>query len=300
MSVDLVNGHVLLPHLPDWGQRITHRRTWQNEVGRGLNGGEHRVAMRHRPRLSLSWGLVPHDSEEQALMHARLRAAVKSGYGCVPHWGRGIQVSGTSGADLTLTDSPWAFVEAGDYVLVRGLDVTDPETWETAEVDSIAGSVITMTGSLATAWGTDAWCWPLLFGAFTCGQLNHRSDWHTPVQCSLRTLETAGMTPFEDICFPVDATGATGSCDNLNAYAPGSSPTDIANSLWMFYGDPADSTCWDGNMHIVNLPPIGGMDDVESTGTATYNDDRNVSASESSWGKDDSAFADEYFSINQI
>ena len=141
MSVQTVNGHVLLPHLPDWRTMVSFQRQWQTAVGRSLAGGEGRVAPRIRPRLRLGWSLFPVDVSDQARMHARLRAARKSGYACAPYWGRGIRISQAAGDTISLASDAWTFLEEGDALLIRRLDVTTPEAFEVVTVLAIISAV---------------------------------------------------------------------------------------------------------------------------------------------------------------
>ena len=89
MSVVLVNGHILIPHLPDWSSAVSHRRQWQTNVEAAITGAEHRRAVRTSPRITLGWHLVPFDVADQARLQARLRAARKSGYSCARRHSRG-------------------------------------------------------------------------------------------------------------------------------------------------------------------------------------------------------------------
>lgn len=232
MAVQLVSAHVLIPHIPDWGGRVSANREWRVEVGRGLSGGEHRVAMRQRPRISLSWSLVPHNADEQAQMHARLRAAVKSGYGAVPYWGRGIEVSQASGDTIVLASDAWSFMEIGAYLLVRGLDVTAPESFEVVQVASVVNlREFNIAVDLTGDWSTGAWCWPLLFGAFSCGPLDHRSNWHTPLQCSLRTLASRPYIQPE-LCEYIYLSAAAGAADKFDCYPLGTVSSLYAGNGW--------------------------------------------------------------------
>ena len=47
MSVELVNGYVLLPHAPDWNVKPQFRREWRTSIADGVTGAEDRLSFRH-------------------------------------------------------------------------------------------------------------------------------------------------------------------------------------------------------------------------------------------------------------
>lgn len=218
MSVDLVNGHVLIPHLPDWSSAVSHRRQWQTNVEAAITGAEHRRAVRTRPRITLGWHLIPFDVADQARLQARLRAARKSGYACAPYWGRGLAILSAASEVLTLAADAWPFLEVDDYLLIRRLDVADPESWEAVQFAESDGADLTLSAAPDGDWSSGAYIWPLLFGAISTDDLRHRSDWHAGVRCELRTLATRELNPWDySACAIVDLTAA----DTFDCYGVG-------------------------------------------------------------------------------
>ncbi|MCP5525015.1 MAG: hypothetical protein H7A46_26120 [Verrucomicrobiales bacterium] len=243
MSVQTVNGHVLLPHLPDWASPVAWQRAWQCQVGRSVGGSEGRLSVRERPRVTLRWELIPVNVTEQSLMHARLRAARKSGYACAPYWGRGLKIIAVAGAVLTLASTAWPFLQGDDWLLIRRLDVAAPEAWELCQVVTAAEADITLTVGPTYDWSVDAFVWPLLFGRFNCGDLSHRTDWHARVQCELRQLVTRPYAPLPPGPDPsLCAVDGVDAGDSFECYPVGyAGPFEGGNGwdgAWSFLPEP--------------------------------------------------------------
>ncbi len=49
MSVELVNGFVLLPHAPDWNVKPQFRREWRSSIADAVTGKEDRLSFRPLP-----------------------------------------------------------------------------------------------------------------------------------------------------------------------------------------------------------------------------------------------------------
>ncbi|MBE7502728.1 MAG: hypothetical protein HS113_21080 [Verrucomicrobiales bacterium] len=217
MAVTEVNGHVLLPHLPDWSRPVQWSRLWQTDVQRVLTGAEERRGLRPKPRESLSWKLIPFDVTEQTPLLARLRAAAKSGLACAPYWGRGRRVVSAAGTELVLDaeDEAWPWFQAEDYLLLRSTAAEAVEAFELAQVESVNGVTFTLTAALVGTWGEGTWAWPLVFGRLTFSDITHRTDWHAGVTVTLSELVVRPDPPsWVDICF-LDPWGGCESWGNM-------------------------------------------------------------------------------------
>ena len=96
MSVELVNGHVLIPHAHNWRQTLAWSRRGKTSRVTGITGLEQRTALRPRPLISLTLLPAVMDANEQARLEDSVRAARKSGQAALPYWGRGQVLSGTA------------------------------------------------------------------------------------------------------------------------------------------------------------------------------------------------------------
>lgn len=164
-----VNGVVLLPHAPDWSQTPKVQRRWQSAIASAVSGVEERSTLRQTPIRSLAYGVTPFDAQERGLLDDRIRAALLEGAAAVPWWGRGLALaSPASGSTVILADSvPTGWVpQAGSHIAFVG-DWATPggAAWEVAEVESVAGRVLTLAAALTGTWTRS--CWELLAGKLT-------------------------------------------------------------------------------------------------------------------------------------
>lgn len=214
--VTQLDNHVLLPHQPNWHSPVVVQRQWQTAVDRSVAGGEERLGMRPRPRLQLTFSLLPFGIAEQARLLARLRAAVKCGYAAVPHWGRGIAVVSASGRTITLASDAWRYSGEDDWILIRVPDFATPEAYETAKLTAVSGSTLSLYANLTGTYGPGAVVWPLVFGHLVCSGLDHNSNWHAGVQVTLREFRPKQPPPtWDDVCF----INPWGGCESWNNFA---------------------------------------------------------------------------------
>ena len=89
MALATYNGDVVIPHRPDWRQRVAWSRAWDTSIESGLTGAEDRRAMRLKPRERVVFRVIPWNAEERIRLLERLKAGVKAGRVLVPNWGRG-------------------------------------------------------------------------------------------------------------------------------------------------------------------------------------------------------------------
>lgn len=249
MSVALVNSHVLLPHYPDWRRPIRRDRVWLTTVDRALTGTEARAAMRPKPRERISWRMESQDADELARMLARVEAAMQAGLACAPYWGRGVQLVSAVGDSVTLSRTAWAGVGEGSWVLIGERD--SAETFETAEVLYVQGTLVRLSGDLAVDRGSDSWAWPLIFGRPTFGEIEHRTDYHAGVTV---TLSEISIRPdpqvIVDICF-IDPNGGLESWQNVTFGEYDGEEVLADVSFWCFgqwhcdvYGTRACASLW--------------------------------------------------------
>lgn len=120
------------------------------------------MALRPKPRESLSFRVESQDPDTLCGLLARVDAALKAGLGCCPGWGRGIPLVAASGASVSLFRAAWDDVQAGSYLFLAVPG--GGGGFEVAEVASVDGNALAFTGTLAFDWSAGGWAWPLVFG----------------------------------------------------------------------------------------------------------------------------------------
>ncbi len=114
-TLETIDDCVVLPHLPDWSAPLTLRRAWATSIATGLDGGEDRAAGRTAPVRALAYTVQAHGPEENAVLSARVRAALKSGRAVAPLFGRAVACAHTATPGQLVCVYPrwdWAL---GDY-----------------------------------------------------------------------------------------------------------------------------------------------------------------------------------------
>lgn len=115
-ALETIDDCVVLPHLPDWSAPIKLKRAWSTSIATGLDGGEDRAAERTAPVRTQSYTVQAHGPEENAVLGARVRAALKSGRAVTPLFGRAVACAHTTTPGQVECVYPrwnWAL---GDYV----------------------------------------------------------------------------------------------------------------------------------------------------------------------------------------
>lgn len=166
MSVQLVNSHVLLPHLANYKAKPRRKRRWQTGISEGVTGAESRQAFRAKPLISLAWTVTPWSLQEQTQLDDRIRAAKKSGKGCAPYWGRAsILQNACNGSSAVLLSTHWNWSE-DDYIFF--LDATDPKhpVFNVRQVTAVVGQTLTLSSAVSQTFAAGSFVWPLLFGKF--------------------------------------------------------------------------------------------------------------------------------------
>lgn len=150
MTYDVRNPSVarLFSGQPDWRSGYEVTRSFKTDMTRSRNGTEQRRALRKVPRLSVRYRTVDEVSHFMRVWQANPTA--------IPDFSRHALVSG-SGDTLTFTTVP-AWVSVGGLLVLCG------DTPELVEVESIAGTTVTLTDTLAGTWGAGSVVRPGLFG----------------------------------------------------------------------------------------------------------------------------------------
>src|SRR5690606_246081 len=118
MALATYNGDVVIPHRPDWRQRVAWSRAWDTSIESGLTGAEDRRAMRLKPRERIVFRVIPWNAEERIRLLERLKAGVKAGRVLVPNWGRGATLAaGASGTSLAIA-SPAFTIHSANPVFI--------------------------------------------------------------------------------------------------------------------------------------------------------------------------------------
>jgi hypothetical protein len=220
MSVESFNGHVILPHAPDWTAGVEWSRVWHCGIVDGVDGTEERMALRTHPRHALRFRLVPYNLQERAKLLARLRQAAKSGLVAVPFWGRGLALANAQAQSSTVAlaaPPAWTFL-AGDPVFFGSLDADAFDAWEVRTIVNAAGATLTLDEPLQRSWPAGWFCWPVLLGHATHGDIEVATDWHVGLQLDFEQLAAPPDPPqFENICFD----DLPGSCETFSYYPAG-------------------------------------------------------------------------------
>lgn len=202
--VELVNNHVLFPHPANWKERPEWSRQWQNEISGAVTGAETRTATRVQPRVSLSFTITPSSLVEQAEFDDRIRAALKTGFGCAPYHGRAEILADNVGGDecRVIAGRNWA---AGDYIFFRSPN----DTHEIMQVEAanLAAGIWTLglSNSFASVHLAGALVWPVLFGEFSVPGMAARSAVTGPARITIRELISPATATLGAVTPPVGA-----------------------------------------------------------------------------------------------
>lgn len=162
--------YVLIPHFADWSQEPRLSRRWSTKVATGITGAEDRARV-SGPIDGLRWSVTSNNEQEEARIDGRMVAAKFSGRAAAPWFGRGMRiVTAASGAGtVTVESTPWLPV-AGDWIiLLTRADASQP-LYDAREVASVAGNIITITGTLSRTYTPGTLCYQLIIGTFTGDQ----------------------------------------------------------------------------------------------------------------------------------
>jgi hypothetical protein len=277
MSVELVNGFVLLPHAPDWNVKPQFRREWRSKVADAVTGAEDRLSFRHLPLRGVDFQVTPFTFEEHRRLLARVLAAKKSGWAAVPLWGRGsVLAVPASGDSVTLASEdawPWA---VDDFAFFSNLEPSDPDAYEVRQVAGVAGATLTLDQALARTYRR--FCWPVLLGRFRCDDLKTLTSRHGSVRISLLERDVR-PEPNADLCAIILV--GDGGGDNFDCYAVGIAVGNLTAGTY-FAGPWVDDPLFVG---IQDYDPFDGY----VAGTGVHNQ-----AKGSVWGGpwvDESVFA---------
>jgi hypothetical protein len=186
--VALINNHVLIPNRPNWAFKPRWSRAWQTAVTSAVVGRESRYALRANARITLRYRITTKGIVATQELHDRLRAAVKSGLGCAPYYGRGSALvdAAIAGATEVLITEGWDW-QAGDYFFAGTEGGYDAKLVTIAVLDA---GVWTLTLDEPLDWdhAAQAPAWPLLFGKLTAPELPALTPRAGEVQVSISEL----------------------------------------------------------------------------------------------------------------
>ena len=118
MSLETVNGCVVIPHMLDWSVHPTIKRAWATSVATGIDGSEDRAAERQAPTRELSYTVQTQSPEETQLLGERVKTAMLSGRAVVPLFGRAQECTDTQVYGTLITYyNRWDWA-VGDYVFI--------------------------------------------------------------------------------------------------------------------------------------------------------------------------------------
>lgn len=182
MSIATYSGHVLLPHRPDWRQRVEWNREWETSIRSAVAGNEARVSMRPRARIGLKYRIIPFDHVEAGLFVMRAREVANTGRAVVPYWGRGVALRAAALAGetvLQVTHDPTFEWEAGDFLLLGSALSPRFDQYEVVQLSSIPGNkTVVLSVGTASAYSVGSKVHALLFGRCEIGDGELLDDWH--------------------------------------------------------------------------------------------------------------------------
>jgi hypothetical protein len=184
--IDLVTGHVLLPHQADLNTKVRWERIWKTTIGEGITGGEERVSPRPGFRRKLQYLIVPFDHIESAKLSARILAAKKSGLAAIPYFGRGSMLAAElSAATATIVPTVWNWA-IGDSIFFQSTDVKDFDSWDVRTITNVVGEVLTLNTAVTNGpYLAGTYCWPLLFGKLETGDINPVSNYRQGLEITV-------------------------------------------------------------------------------------------------------------------
>ena len=164
MSIETINDCVCIPHLPNWTEPPTLKRTWATSIATGIDGSEDRATERTTPVRELSYTVLTDGPEETQLIGERVKDALKSGRSVAPLFGRCQECAHTDTAGVLLClFNRWTWA-VGDYAFLstiihdgrnsyRLIDVggVGGDEWEADEDFTIEHGTISTTASNITA-----------------------------------------------------------------------------------------------------------------------------------------------------
>jgi len=212
MSVELVNGFVLLPQAPDWNVKPQFRREWRSNIADAVTGKEDRLSFRHLPLRGIEFQVTPYTLEEYRRLLARVLVAKQSGWAAVPLWGRGSVLAVPAfGDSVTLaSEDAWAW-SVDDYVFFSNLE---PDAYEVRQVAGVAGASLTLDQALARTY--KRFCWPIVLGRFRCDDLRTLTSHHGSVRISVLERDVR-PEPNPDLCAIILV--GDGGGDNFDCYS---------------------------------------------------------------------------------
>lgn len=187
MAIETLNGHVVLPHLPDWSNPPFTRREWSSETVVGADGGQDASSHRDSQFESLSWSVLPYDIEELGALEARVAAGLRNIHACGPKWGRGWKLASASTSVLNerhmtlASDWPMPAVDDMVFFIDARWATAGGAAWELRKIYSVdSPTSFTMYGDDAVnlsqrTYLAGTFCWPVFYGRLTAGpsQLIH-------------------------------------------------------------------------------------------------------------------------------
>jgi hypothetical protein len=150
----------LWPYAPDWSRGFEARRSFQTDIQPSRNRTEQRRAVRFIPRRSARYRTVVSGADRRAADHfLRLWQNKPTVVPDFARWAR--LTAGSSGGATTLTISPMpAWVAEGQTLVLCGTG----NDLEQVLVDGVAGTTVTLSAPLESAWANGSVIRPTFFG----------------------------------------------------------------------------------------------------------------------------------------
>lgn len=178
---------VLLAFEADWRQPPEWSRAWESQIASAVTSRESRNALRAVARHSLTWLVTPATPNEQVRFDDAVRAAKKSGLAATPFWGRGCTLLGAQTGDTIQCRVGWDWTP-GDQIFFLNHNGYEIGAVTATEFDD---GVWTLTLEDALTGSYRNFCRPLIFGKFTCAEMDALSPRTGPLKLTLSELTNA-------------------------------------------------------------------------------------------------------------
>ena len=150
----------LWPYIPDWRSGFDVRRSFKTDIATSRNNTEQRRALRDEPRLACEYRVVV--AEDELRDANNFLRAWQNKPTIVPDFARWARLTATSTAGATTLDvSPLpAWAATGQNLILCG----EGNVMERVTVAGVAGTTITLEGSLVATWASGSVIRPTFFG----------------------------------------------------------------------------------------------------------------------------------------
>lgn len=211
---------VMWPFVPDWSEPVQERLEWATDIISSSTGAEQRRALRISPKRALSARFLVYKNERTHF--DLLLAGNGSGQWSLPLWDQmqTLREDAAKGTTEILCETAGREFRPGLVLIIRGADVSDIFSIETAAIDLVLADRIRLQRPLQNAWPAGTRFYPAVAGRIVSQptlervtdqigttsvtfELVERSDWNA----ELPNIRYRGFPVFENT--PDESTNLT-------------------------------------------------------------------------------------------